>query len=44
VKAHCFCWALACKPFHACCRCGLLLLKNDVTRRLARKPCPGRED
>lgn len=31
-------------PWPMCCRCGLVVLKNDVSIRAARQPCPGRED
>lgn len=44
MKAHCFCWELRVKPYHACCRCGMLRLRNDASVKAARKPCPGHED
>ncbi len=43
MKAHCFCWLLRIGK-HACCRCGLLRLRNAATEAAVRKPCPGRED
>jgi hypothetical protein len=43
MKVHCFCWALRI-GYHACCRCGLLKLRNPVSVTAAKRPCPGHED
>lgn len=31
-------------PWELCCRCGLLVLGNNVSIRARRAPCPGQED
>ncbi len=31
-------------PWPVCVRCGLMLLKNDASRKAERKPCGGLED
>lgn len=30
-------------PWPLCCRCGLLVLKNEVSQQALKAPCPGRE-
>jgi hypothetical protein len=29
--------------YHFCVYCGLIALKNDVTKKAMNKPCPGKE-
>lgn len=43
MKAHCFCWVSKC-GYLCCCKCGLLWLRNLVSRKASRTSCPGRED
>jgi hypothetical protein len=40
---HCFCWVLRI-GYHACCKCGLLRLRNQMSQAACRAKCRGRED
>jgi len=31
-------------PYPVCTKCGMILLKNEASRKEATKPCPGSDD